>query len=232
MERKGIMTKKRLLSCLILSCLIAITLHPTASAAKTNIYSRTSSEFYQGESDYYLNVSKTDLLVNETFSLEVYGVTDEEISFRSEDSSIASVGSVSDNRCTVSGNGVGTTTITVKVRQKSAFFFMRSTTTLRCKINVTPAAASVRFKKSTYRMNIGKKKKLKINLRPTITTEKPVFASSNQNVATVSKTGKVKALSAGTTSITATISNGMVAKCQVIVKAPASNKKALPQKKK
>lgn len=166
--------------------------------------------------EYYLNTTKASLLTGDTLSLYVEGTSDEEISFSSEDESIVSVESTGENSCQCTGLSVGSTVITVKVRKK-VLIFTSSTTTLRCKVTVTPSAVSIRFKKRTYRVSVGKKKKAKVVLRPSITSEKPTFSSSNTRIATVNSKGRVSARAAGTATITATLKNGMQAECKIIV---------------
>ncbi len=166
--------------------------------------------------EYYLNTTKASLLTGDTFTLYVEGTSDEEISFSSEDDSIVSIESIGENSCECTGISVGSTVITVKIRKK-VLFFTSSTTTLRCKVNVTPSAVSIRFKKRTYRLSIGKKKNAKVVLRPSITSEKPTFTSSNIRIATVNSKGRVTAKAVGTTTITATLKNGMQAQCKIVV---------------
>ncbi len=166
--------------------------------------------------EYYLNTTKASILTGDTLSLYVEGTSDEEISFSSEDDSIVSIETTGENSCQCTGVAVGSTVITVKVRKK-VLFFTSSTTTLRCNINVTPSAVSIRFKKRTYRINVGKSKKPKVVLRPSITSEKPTFTSSNTRIATVNSKGKVTARATGTVTITAALKNGMQAQCKIIV---------------
>lgn len=167
--------------------------------------------------DYYLSVTRANLLLDDSMTLSVEGVSDEETSFKSEDSSIVSVKATENNTCELTGRSVGKTTITVKVKKKGTFFFMNSTTTLRCKITVNPKAASIKFKKKQYRLTVGTTKKTSVILRPSITTEVPVFSSSNPDIATINAKGKVTAMAKGITVISATIKNGMTARCKIIV---------------
>lgn len=169
------------------------------------------------DDEYYLSETCAKLLLDDSMDLSVEGVSDEEITFRSKDSSIASVGDVEDNKCTITGASVGKTTINVKIKTKGKFFFMGSSTTLKCKVTVSPKAVSVKFKKNQYKLLEGEKKKVAVILRPSITGEMPVFSSSNPDIATVNTKGKVFAKSKGITIISATIQNGMTARCKIIV---------------
>jgi uncharacterized protein YjdB len=166
---------------------------------------------------YTLNATSANVLLDESFTLTIDGVTDEEVSFKSEDTDIASVSSSDDASCDISGDAVGSTTITVKIKEKSFLFFNSTTTTLTCKVKVSPKATSVRFTKKSLKIAVGNKKKLSVTLRPSITTEVPVYTSSNPEVATVTAAGKVVAKSKGNTVITATLSNGGTSTCSVKV---------------
>lgn len=170
--------------------------------------------------DYFLSMTKASLLTEESMTLFVEGISEEEVSFKSEDSSIVSIQSTNGNSCEFTGKAVGNTVITVKIRKKGILFFMNSTTTLRCKVSVTPSAVSIRFKKKTYRLMVGEKKKINVILRPSITSEKPLFSSSNRKVATVNTNGRIRAKSIGNATITATLKNGTAAQCKVIVSDP------------
>lgn len=181
--------------------------------------------------EYFLNTNRADLLLNDSMTLSVEGVSDEETSFKSEDNSIVSVGTIENSSCELTGLAVGRTTIIVKIRKKRTFFFMGTTTTLRCKITVTPRAVSVKFKKKQYKLTAGTKKKLPIILRPSITTEIPTFTSSQPDIATVNTKGKVTAISKGSAIISATIKNGMTARCKIIVsESKATNNKTATSK--
>ena len=167
--------------------------------------------------DYSLSATQATLLLDDSMTLSVEGVTDEEISFKADNSSIASIEVTDKDRCELTSQAVGKTTITVKIKKKESFFFMNSTTTLYCKLSVTPKAVSVKFKKKEYKLPVGTSKKTAVILRPSITTEIPVFSSSNPDIATVNTKGKVTAISKGTTIVSATIKNGMTVRCKIIV---------------
>lgn len=176
--------------------------------------------------EYYLNVTRANLLLDDNMTLSVEGVSNEEISFKSEDNSIASVEEAENSSCEITGKSVGKTTITVKIKKKGVFFFMNSTTILRCRVTVNPKAVSIKFKKRQYKLSVGEKKKTSVILRPSITTEVPVFSSSNPDIATINAKGKITAREKGITVISATIKNGITARCKVIV---SENKTAIPK---
>ncbi len=80
------------------------------------------------------------------------------------------------------------------------------------------AVSSVKLNESKLTMISGDKETLTAKVGPANATDKTLkWASSNTAVATVSATGEVTAISAGTATITATSVNGKVAKCTVEV---------------
>ena len=90
---------------------------------------------------------------------------------------------------------------------------------------MSPKAVSIRFKKKKIKIKSGNSKKLKLTTRPSISKEKATFVSSDTDIVQVDSKGRITAGFIGTATITARISNGKVAKCQVEVRAPGSNKK-------
>ena len=79
-------------------------------------------------------------------------------------------------------------------------------------------ADSVQLNKSTLTLNEGKYEYLTATVLPKDTYDKTVtWSSSNENVATVGYGGKVTAVNAGTTEITAETNNGKTATCKVTV---------------
>ncbi len=192
----------------------------SVSAQNINDSSLLDYTFHRkGNSDYFLNTNKANLLTGDTLTLSIEGISDEDTSFKSENSSVVSINSTTDSSCVLKAISVGDTVVTVKVKKSGSFFFNGSTTTLRCNVNVSPIAASVRFKKNTYKLQVGAKRKTAITLRPSITTERPLYSISNNRIATVSAKGKLLGKVAGTTVLTARIRNGKTAQCKVIVTA-------------
>ncbi len=206
----------------LLLCLITVSLSPASALAASSreISSRHVLAKSEEESDYFLSATEAELLTDTNFTLEVFGLSDEDVSFKSDNPSVASVTEATDNSCTVQGVGVGTTSIVVKIKAKGPLFFMASTATLQCRISVNPPAASIKIKKKKYKLSVGQKKKLGVILRPSITTEIPTYTSSQPEIATISSTGKIYAKAAGAAMITATLQNGRSAKCKVMVSDP------------
>lgn len=91
--------------------------------------------------------------------------------------------------------------------------------------NIVEAATvkTVKLSKSALTLTVGKTATLKAIVTPSNATNRKVtFTSSKKSVATVSATGKVKAIKAGTTTITAKTANGKKATCKVTVKAKSA----------
>ncbi len=81
-------------------------------------------------------------------------------------------------------------------------------------------ATKISLNKNEIRLNVKNSETLKATVEaPQNTTDslKPTWSSSNNNIATVDSNGKVTAKSKGTTTITATTTNGKVATCKVTV---------------
>ena len=88
-------------------------------------------------------------------------------------------------------------------------------------------AKSIKLSKMTYTLKKGKKVKLKATILPKKSTQKKVIWSTNKKkIATVSKSGVVKAKKNGTAIITAKIKGtSKKAKCKIIVGTPVSSVK-------
>lgn len=88
-------------------------------------------------------------------------------------------------------------------------------------------AKSIKLSKTTYTLKKGEKVKLKATILPKKSTQKKVVWSTNKKkIATVSKSGVVKAKKNGTTIITAKIKGtSKKAKCKIIVGTPVSSVK-------
>lgn len=79
--------------------------------------------------------------------------------------------------------------------------------------------ASITLNYSKYALTVGQSKTLVASTSPESAAKNVTWYSSNNKVATVSKNGKVTAVKAGTTTITAKTANGLKATCKVTVKA-------------
>ena len=88
-------------------------------------------------------------------------------------------------------------------------------------ITVKSPLISINLNKLTTEMNEGQTETLTVKYNPENTTDNKtvVWTSSNETIATVDSNGKVTALKAGSTTITANV-NGKIAECIVTVKSP------------
>ncbi|MBS4816561.1 MAG: hypothetical protein KH026_08195 [Clostridium sp.] len=186
----------------------------TASASTKKNRSRKK----EAQSPYTLNMTTSDLLLGDSFILTVNGTTEESVTFKSSSSDVVSVEPEEDSiSCQCTGETVGNATITVKIKEKGFLFFNSTATTLTCKVTVSPKASSIQFNRRQFRMAPNTKRKVRVTLRPSITTEVPVFSSSAPKIARVNAAQKIVAKAPGIAVITATIQNGNTATCRVIV---------------
>ena len=147
----------------------------------------------QAKSTVKLNKASTTVYVGKTTTLKITG-TNKKITWSSSNKKIATVSS----KGKVTAKKKGTATITAKVNGKS----------YKCKVTVkNPYLNST--KKS---LEIGKTLTLKL----TGATAKK-YTSSNKNVATVSRKGKITAKKTGIATITCTDNNKKTYKCKIAV---------------
>ncbi len=169
--------------------------------------------------NFELSSTDSNLLVGDYKDIHISNLGDNDnVSFKSTDTSILTVSQLDANTIRCTGVGTGNAYLEVRIRKKGTFFFMAPTVRLDCSFSVTPKAVSIRFRKKKYKLVTGSTKNLKLSLKPSISKETPMFISSNTSVATVSTSGKITAISPGRTYIKATLSNGNVAECKIIVR--------------
>lgn len=199
----------------------------TSSAAEKKVVSVSSLRNRDKKTvyEYELSRQKDGIIVKEKKNLAVLNIKRKcNVEFSSSDTSVLGVKKLSDNTCEYSGKKAGSADINVKIT-KPGFLFMPDTTYLKCKVEVSPRAVSIRFTKKRIKIKSGNSKKLKLTTRPSISKEKATFVSSNTDVVEVDSKGRITAKSVGFATITAKISNGRIAKCIVEVKVPVNNKK-------
>ena len=116
----------------------------------------------------------------------------------------------------VTGRAKGTAKITVTTADGS---FSDS-----CVVEVIQLATGVTLSFSSISLDAGKNKTITATVNPTAASDRTVtWMSSNEKVAKVTADGTVKAISAGTATITATSTDGAAfATCKVTVKQPAT----------
>ena len=126
-------------------------------------------------------------------------------------SSSGKVASVS-KKGVIKGKKKGTTTITVQTHNGR---------TAKLKLTVAKAPESVSLSRKSVSLNPGASIQLKAKLLPCKSASYAItWTSSDKSVATVSKSGKVKAVGVGSATITVSTFNGCTQSCTVVVSAP------------
>ena len=161
-----------------------------------------------------ISLKKTNisLSVNESYTLKATispsSATNKAITWSSSDRSVATVSSGGK----VTGKKVGSATITATTSNGL---------TATAEVNVSNTAVTgITLNKSSMSLTVGSTGTFTATVSPVNASDKSVsWSSSDRSVATVDSSGKVTAKKAGTTTITATASNGMTAKATVTVNA-------------
>ena len=194
---------KKLLSALLRAAVpvLVLTLIIILAPSKINVAA--------AEAEVRLNVSEIAVAKDGVFRLRTYNVPpNARIIYRSSDNSVAFV----DNRGYITGISNGECMITATIVSNGS-----ASQILRCNIVVGPAAISIKLTKSEIVLCVGMKKTLKSIVSPLNTVEKPVFYSSDKDVASVTSIGRVRAKGLGTASVFAFLMNGESAECKVYV---------------
>ncbi len=112
----------------------------------------------------------------------------------------------------------------ITVKNKSGKRICKKTVSVVSKNNYKKLK-KLSFAKSSYTLKKGKTLTPSIKFGPSNASNKHVkFTSSNKKVATVTYTGKIKAISAGTATITATATDGSKLKAKTTIKVPKNIK--------
>ena len=141
--------------------------------------------------------------------------TDKSVEWKSDDTGVATV----NENGKVTAVGLGTTTITVTTTDGDFKDICTVTVTEPPTVSVT----SVTLDKTSLALDVGGSDTLTATVEPDNATTKTVtWSTSNENVATVDQNGNVKAVGAGTATITAVASDGSgkTATCEVTVNGP------------
>lgn len=118
---------------------------------------------------------KKKILQGETKQLDLINLpANATVSFSSNNTSVLTVKQISNTACEYSGMGYGNAKIQIKI-STPGFLFFDNVQELTASINVTPKAVSIVFRKSTRTITVGQSSKLSYTIRPSISTEKPVF---------------------------------------------------------
>ncbi len=158
-----------------------------------------------------LNKKTLSLMKGKTSILVLMNRSDE-VTWTSSKKSVATV----DQNGVVKAKKKGTATITAKSNGKK----------YTCKVTVKQPVTKVKLNQKNIRISIGKTYKLKATATPTSANNRKVsWSSSNKSVVTVSSSGQIKAISAGTATITAKAKDGSGKKatCKVQVKTPVTS---------
>ena len=121
---------------------------------------------------------------------------------------------------TTSNNAVATVSSTGVVKGVKAGTAVITATCGNAKATckVTVKTSTIKFAASAASVYTGKTVTVKATATPSATV---TYTTSNKAIATVSSTGVVKGIKAGTVTVTATTSTGLKATCKVTVKAPS-----------
>lgn len=138
-------------------------------------------------------------------------VTETKIRYTSSDESVATV----DENGVVTAVEAGTAVIIAQSEIGEVF--------AECTVTVYVNSEKIELTETGYELYIGEEFTLGAKVLPEDTTNKNIsFASSDENILTVDKNGKVKALSKGTATVTVTAEDtGITAVCEVKVKKHA-----------
>lgn len=160
-----------------------------------------------------LNVKSKSCILDETYLLKIYRTSkNQKISFKSSDSSIVSVKKTDDKEAMITACDVGEATITVTVKEGS-----KTITSLKCDVDVTPPAVSIKLINGKVTLEADEKTCLKKELKPSTTSELPTYVSTNTDVVTVSSRGVVTGIGEGKAYVYAIIENGTYDRCLVHV---------------
>ncbi len=199
-DQNGIVTLKKPGSTSIL----------VSSKTDASVFAVCNVEVTKSVSGIKLDSSTHDMYVGDTFRLTYtispVGASNAAVSWSSSNTAVATV----DQNGLVTAKGVGTAVIIVKTNDGGY--------TATCTINVGRVATGIKLDVTKLVLNTGDYYYLEYTLTPADTTEGNVlFESSNAQVATVSKNGKVTAVKAGECVIMAKTDNGSIAYCSVTV---------------
>lgn len=157
-----------------------------------------------------LNKKKLSLMKGKTYTL-VLKNTEEEVTWTSSKRSVAAV----DANGVVTAKKKGTATITAKVGARK----------YKCKVTVKQPVTRVKLSHKRIAISIGRTYTLKAKVTPSNASSKALkWSTSDKSIVTVTSKGKIKAVSAGTATITAKAKDGSGKKaaCKITVKEPAA----------
>lgn len=158
-----------------------------------------------------LNYDKKTIYKDKSFTLKATvtpnGATNPNVTFESSNESVATVSS----KGKVTGKKTGTAIITVTTKENGYKAF--------CVVTVKQNVTKIKLNYSSYKLGYKKSVQLKATVTTTASNKKIKWTSSNPSVASVNSSGKVTAKKYGTTTITATATDGSKVKatCKIQV---------------
>ena len=161
-----------------------------------------------------LSVKTLYIAKDSAYKLHIYNTKpDYTTEFTSSDSDIVVIKKSRYKNCRLKAKAIGTATVTAEVSDSEG----NEVVTLKCKVTVSPTALSVKFTKRKVKLSEGRSRIVKAVVKPNISYEQPKYTSDDTDIATISSTGVVTAVSEGQTTIRATIANGSEATCIIVV---------------
>ncbi len=189
----------------------------TESPSKSNIKAKTVTKDKKASKKIKVNITKCTLVKNTSYTIRVYNVKkSQSVTFKSDKNAIVSTKKTKVNQksVTIKARRVGTANIKTNVYNKKGNL-VRS---LKTSVKVTPKAISVKFTKNALRLKVGESKTLSTIVKPSSSSEIPVFESSDSDIITVNAKGVITAMSEGSAYVSATIlSNKQTVTCHITV---------------
>ena len=161
----------------------------------------------EGKDVFELSQDNIIMEVGQSDLLECYAVPRQKILFRSDNTAVAEISPEGEIKAKKGGIAVITATA-------------EDGRVLECLVRVRVHPKTVKLNKTKLIMKIGEKFKLKASISPReVSKELKVlyWQSNNKNVATISKTGYVRAKSEGACTIRVETENGIQATCKIII---------------
>jgi hypothetical protein len=191
------MNKKSICKCFItiglllfFTVLLPFTSYDVAIAKAANL--GTDKE----KAESYTIVKSVTLVKGKSYTLSVFNLGEKaKLSFKSNDSEVASVS----NDGTITANNVGNAVVTVTIKDGG------TKTTLTCDVIVGPPAISVKWTKERVILGLNSEVILKVIIKPDNSPEGATFFSNDEAIASVSSGGRINAKKVGMTYVFAEI---------------------------
>ena len=206
-------------ACILCLGVLFVTFAPLpASADSNNVVVVKAAD--EAKDRIRLNVNSKQLVKGNSYTLRVYNTEEgQDVSFTSSDSDILTLEvDNGERRCVVTGDKVGTATVTVTVKEGSGFL-AKTVKTMTCEVTVGPPAVSIKFIQKVLVLNVKDRVNLagRLEIKPGNSTEVPTYTVKNSEIGTISAAGYFRGKSAGRTTVTAEIKNGLSVTIMVIV---------------